>query len=465
MTRVLLAWEAGAGRGHVVTLTRVARALEGIAECDAALGWMDHTAEIAPWCARVFPSVCLPYRRAERRARLAPPNATWADYLNDIGFADEEQLRVNVAWWLDTFERRDIGLLIADYAPCALMAARIAGIPSLAVGTGYGIPPPGLSGFPVFLPEYAAREADEARLAEGINRALGPLGLPRLSSLPEVYARSGEMVRTLPLLDPYAAWRDADAYLPPVADFAGQSDGGGTDVFCYFSTTELASEALVEALCACPFPLRAFLPGAPDAVRACLSSAGVRIENAAVPVEEIARTSRLVLNSGQHGILCLALAAGIPQLCFPQHLEQLYHARRVEAAGAARVVWPRNAPCERIVETIGSTWQDERMSERARSLAREQATRFVADDLEMMRAGLLPWLGTPEPAEKIAQRRADDLSGPGDRAYPCARLRSSSTRAQIALTTTDPSPTAEATLLTDPERTSPTANTPGSEVS
>ncbi len=400
MTRVLLAWEAGAGRGHVVTLSRVARALEGMAECDAALGWMDHAAEIAPWCARVFPGVSLPYRRAARRARGAPPNATWADYLNDCGFADEERLRGNVAWWLDVFTRRDIGLLVADYAPCALMAARIAGIPSLAVGTGYGIPPTALSEFPVFLPEYATREADEARLVEIIDRALGPLGLPRLDSLPEVYARSGELVRTLPLLDPYAAWRRADAYLPPVADFAGHSDGSGTDVFCYFSTSELASVPLVEALCSCRLPLRAFLPGAPDGVRARLAEAGVRIENAPVPVEEIARTSRLVLNSGQHGILSLALAAGIPQVCFPQHLEQLYHARRAEAAGVASVVWPRKTPCERILETIRSTWQNGSMSERARSLARELAARFVADDLELMRAGLLPWFGGERSLER-----------------------------------------------------------------
>lgn len=393
MTRVLLAWEAGAGRGHVVTLSRVARALAGIAECDAALGWMDHAAEIAPWCTRVFPGVSLPYRRAERKARGAPPNATWADYLYDCGMGDGDRLRVNVAWWLETFARRDIGLLVGDYAPCALMAARIAGIPALAIGTGYGIPPPHLPEFPVFLPEYSTREVDEAELVSVVNEALGPLGLPPLSALPQIYVRSGDLVRTLPLLDPYSGWRDAGAYLPPVADFAGHSDGSGTDVFCYFSTTELANAGLVDALCACGLPLRAFLPGASDAVRARLASAGVRIEDAPVPIEEIVRTSRLILNSGQHGILCLALAAGIPQVCVPQHLEQLYHARRAESAGVARVIWPRSAPEDEVLETIRAAWQDETMAKRARAVAREQAHRFAADDLELMRAALRRWLG------------------------------------------------------------------------
>jgi len=392
MTRVLLAWEAGAGRGHVVTLSRVARALAGLAECDAALGWSEHAGEIAPWCEAVYPGVSLPYRREARKARGAPPNATWADYLNDVGFADGERLRANVAWWLDTFARRRIGLLVGDYAPCALLAARIAGIPALAIGTGYGVPPARMPEFPVFLPEYAEREADEAALVAGINHVLGPLGLPPLAALPQVYARAGELVRTLPLLDPYAAWREPGAWLPPVADFGGHADGSGSTAFCYFSTTELASEGLVDALCACRLPLRGFLPGAPDAVRARLAAAGMRIERAPVPVEEIVRTSRLVLNSGQHGILCLALAAGLPQLCLPQHLEQLFHARRAEAAGVARVVWPRSAPGETIGHAIRAAWDDAAMAGRARALARELAPHFVADDLALLRERLRPWL-------------------------------------------------------------------------
>ncbi|HWK41296.1 MAG TPA: hypothetical protein VNR60_05130 [Croceibacterium sp.] len=393
MTRVMLAWEAGAGRGHVVTLARVGRALHGMAECDAALGWMTHAAELEPWCTAVFPGVALPYQRAARTKRRAPPNATWADYLNDCGFADGQRLRANVVWWLQMLARRRISLLIGDYAPCALLAARIAGIPALAVGTGYGIPPQTLPEFPVFLPEYAEREAVEAELVAVANDALGPLGLPRLRALPDIYARSDDLLRTLPLLDAYAEWRDPDAYMPPVTDFGGRSDGTGEEAFCYFSTTELANEGLVEALCSARFPLRAFLPGVAPDIRARLTGSGVRVEDASVPVEEIVRNSRLVLNSGQHGILCLGLAAGIPQVCIPQHLEQLYHARRAETAGVARVIWPRSSPRDMLLDLFHAAWQDQVMSQRARRLALQLAPHFVADDREALRSRLFPWLG------------------------------------------------------------------------
>lgn len=391
MTRVMLAWEAGAGRGHVVTLARVARALQGMAECDAALGWMDHATEIAPWCDRVFPGVALPLDRAAHKARNAPPNATWADYLLDCGFANGDRLHRNVAWWLDTFARRDIGLLIADYAPCALMAAQIAGIPSLAIGTGYGIPPAELAEFPIFLPEYSVREVDEGEMAGTVNRALAPLGFAPIDSLPQIYRRSGDLLRTLPMLDPYAD-RRGGGYLPPVADYARIGDGTGEELFCYFSTSEFENPALVEALANCGLPLRCFLPAAPPEVRARLEAVGAILEDRPVPVADIARRSRAVFNSGQHGILCLSLAAGLPQLCLPQHLEQLYHARRAEEAGVARVAWPRGIAAEAIGDALQALWNDSGMAAQARAVARDVAPLFVADDAEMLRQRIAPWL-------------------------------------------------------------------------
>lgn len=387
----MLAWEGGAGRGHVVTLARVARALSGRASCDAALGWMDHAAEIAPWCEAVFPGIKLPYDREARAARRAPPSATWAEWLNDCGFGDGVKMAARVGWWVDVLQKRRIGLVIGDYAPCALMAARILGIPALAVGTGYGIPPADLPQFPVFLPEYPTREVDEAALVATLNDALGPLGLPPLGHLAQVYARSGELLRTLPVLDPYRA-RRTGSYLPPVADYAGIGSGSGTSAFCYFSTTELAQPALVEALESCGLPLRAYIPKAPDGVRERLAAAGMRIESAPVPVAEIAATARVLFNSGQHGMVCLGLAAGIPQVCLPQHLEQLYVARAAQAASVARVIWPINAPAHIIRDAMRAAWDDAQARATALDLAATLAPSFAHDDAAVLRAALEPWL-------------------------------------------------------------------------
>ena len=39
-SRVMLAWEGGAGRGHISTLRSIAQALDGLAICDAAINDM-----------------------------------------------------------------------------------------------------------------------------------------------------------------------------------------------------------------------------------------------------------------------------------------------------------------------------------------------------------------------------------------------------------------------------------------
>ena len=392
MKRVLLAWEAGAGRGHVVTLARVAMALRGVAVCDAALGWMDYAAEIAPFCDAVYPGARLALNIQARLERNAPPSATWAEYLRDCRFDEVERVRTNVAWWVETIRTRRIALVVADYAPNALMAARICGVPAVAIGTGYGIPPAELESFPVFLPEYAEREADEGALVAAINAALAPLGAQPISHLPQVYARDGELVRTLPLLDPYASWRRSDSYLPPVADYGGIAPGTGGELFCYFSTREFENPALLDALEACRLPMVCFLPNASGEVRARLQAAGAQISEGPLPVAQIAARARLVMNSGQHGIACLALGAGLPQLCLPQHLEQLFHARRLAHAGAARVVWPRTADAATIAAAIRESWDNSDMAFQARALAKALAPAFAQDDLALMRERLAQWL-------------------------------------------------------------------------
>src|SRR5690606_14584547 len=114
---------------------------------------------------------------------------------------------------------RDISLVVADFAPCALLAARGLGIASIAVGTGYSVPPPGMASFPVLLPRYSIRIYDEAEIVELVNPVVAEFGVPRLERLPEVYASSDQFAFTLDILDPYSATR-SQPLLPPVADVA-----------------------------------------------------------------------------------------------------------------------------------------------------------------------------------------------------------------------------------------------------
>lgn len=387
--RILLAWESGAGRGHVVTLKTVAAALGDAYVYDAALCRMDYAAEIAPLCEMVFPAARLRYDRA--RLDGAVRTATWGEFIGDSGFRDEAFLARQVAWWKEALIARRSQLVIADYAPCAMLAAQSLGIPTVITGTGYGIVAEGLTTFPIFLPEYSQRLYQESEMVETINAALAPLGVPMLTCLPDIYRRSQELVRTLDILDPYAGLR-TQALLPPVADVAATSGAEGDEVFCYFSTTELNDESVLDAICTLGLPTRAFCPGLAPEQASRLKASGVHLESAPVPVDLIVRRSRIMIHSGQHGILSLGLAAGVPQIAIPQHLEHLYHARRCEAQGCAKVVTKSNRSAIAVRNIIRDSYEDTAFHRAAAQTALRIRPQFAIDPVALIRERIRPLL-------------------------------------------------------------------------
>lgn len=103
----------------------------------------------------------------------------------------------------------------------------------------------------------------------------------------------------------------------------------------------------------------------------CEGEPGLILESGPVPVNLLAKRTRLMLHAGQHGILCLGLAASLPQVSLPQQLEHLYHGRRAADAGVARVVEGRIDGAERVRTAVLEAYDDSRMRDRARAVAAE----------------------------------------------------------------------------------------------
>ena len=335
--RVLLANEFGAGRGHLVTLTRLAQAFGPGFVFDAALCSRRHEDVLAPLQATVFNGPWLGYRSDRRLGHDAVPTATWGEYLGDLGFDQVNRLREVVAWWRDVLQQRRVNLVLADYAPLALLAARSLNIPCVATGQGYGLPPWDMPAFPLFNAQARVCLHDECQLLANVNTVAREIGLAELRGLPEVYRADLSLVHTIPMLDPYACWR-REPYLPPVTDIGLALAGGGDEVFVYFSTSEFQHPDLVQVLASLPLPRRGYCPALPPQLADRLTQSGMVLESEPVPVDDIARRSRLLLNAGQHGILSLGLFSGLAQVCLPQHSEQRHHAACAERAGVAAVV-------------------------------------------------------------------------------------------------------------------------------
>ena len=314
-----------------------------------------------------------------RRGPGGVRTATWGEFMGDLGFRDPDFLARQIGWWRETIRARRISVVIGDYAPCALIAARTLGVPCVGVSTGYGLPPSHLESFPVLLPESAERIYDEMEMVGALNSALARWGAAPIARLPQVYECDARVVTSFPMLDPYAQDR-REPNAPPHADLSRDLAEGGDEIFIYFSTTERENAELMNAIEALKAPVRLFMPNIDEALAERFVRAGVMVERAPAPVDDLCRRTRLMVNSGQHGIVSLGLAAGLPQALFPQHLEHLFTARQLEKAGVGRTM-PRKASAAEIADAIESVYHDATAAQAARALAADVRP-LLAQDLQ-----------------------------------------------------------------------------------
>lgn len=383
MLGALLAWEHGTGMGHVTTLKAVADALSDHFTFDAALCDLTHGDILAGLCTPVQ-GPWLPMSDDYRKSQGNPRQATWGEFLGDVGFRQPDILRESIAWWQGVLRECDISLVIGDCAPFALMAARGLGIPSIAVSTGYLTPPPNMDRFPVLLPEHSTCIYDEAETLHIVNSAVSELGLPPLKGLPEVYASSDQLVFSIDLMDPYAAFRDRP-YLPPMIGGEIELVGNGDEIFVYLSKAEMENRELIEAICNLGPPVRLFVPAIEPASKAYLILHGVHVETAPVAPALIAKRSRIVINAAQHGMTCLGLSAGLSQVSIPRDLEKQYNALAAGGLGVMRSVDHKDITAENFRSIVLEVYEDIAMACRARDLAEELRPQFTVNQRKQIR--------------------------------------------------------------------------------
>ncbi|MBX3581426.1 MAG: hypothetical protein KF810_06000 [Rhizobiaceae bacterium] len=383
MLGALLAWEHGGGMGHIVTLKTVAEAVDDRFTFDAALCDLTHAGALSGLCTPVQ-GPWLPLFEDDRKARGSPPRATWGEFLGDVGFRRPEILRESIGWWQGVMRECDISLVIADCAPCALMAARGLGIPSVAISTGYLTPPPAMPRFPILLSQHSTCIYDEAETLEIVNSVVTEFGVPELAGLPEVYQATDQIIFSIDMLDPYAAWR-AMPSLPPMMGGEVGPVSDGDEIFVYLSNAKMADPAFIEAIGNIGRPVRLFIPKLDPSLAASFSSLNIRVERAAVPVNLIAKRSRLIVSAAQHGITCLGIASGLPQVSRPSDLEKQYNAEAVERRGIMQLIDDKDLPAHLFRSTILNAYEDAAMARRARALADELRSQFDINQRKMIR--------------------------------------------------------------------------------
>ncbi len=364
MAHVLLGWELGANRGHVVRLQTLGVALRNAGhEVSFAVQRIDALSETEAggspmWQAPLTPRLLITGSRFGGTATTG-----MADILARLGFDDGRIVTAMITGWHRLIAAIRPDVVVAEYAPFLLLATR-GRIPSIAIGTAFSQPPTTTHQLPQLIDGPGA--VDQLALLATINRALATVGTPPLEALPRLFDADVMIADGFAELDPYAANREIALASPLPAGFAARA-GSGEEVFVYVPERMATDSPLWRGLAASGLPIRIHPLRAPAALLEALAGHGFAVEPVPVDFTTIAARSRILVSHGGHGFVCAAMAAGLPQVVCHFDLEKILHGLAVAREGLGGHVALGNLNPERFGADLAGLYRDEALAQRARA--------------------------------------------------------------------------------------------------
>ena len=316
---------------------------------------------------------------------------SFAEILRGCGYRDPELLARLITGWRELFAQFKPQLVVEDFAPTALLAARIEGIPRVRCGNGF-CQPPRLTPIPPFRfdaapPPERVRQA-EADVLAVVNAALARVGAPPLERLAQQFESDDDLLCTFPELDHYGSRPMSGYWGPNLQTAAGEhvewTGVTGKRVFVYVKRHLPHVDALIDALAARGCQVLAFIPDLEPERRARLEAPGRVACRGAVRLDAVLNRCDLVVSHG--GTLAPgSLMRGIPQLVFPSQYEQYLTGVRLQQLGVGRWVGPGQSAGQ-VGQALDALLDDPRYGANARDYAKryphftpkEQRRRIVA---------------------------------------------------------------------------------------
>lgn len=339
--RVLLVNELGAHLGHLRRMIPVANALRGrAASVLFALPDLDAAT-------RVLGAGPVPFVQAPRPMppSTPPPRLlNHADILATHGFDTADHLVALVNGWRSLFSIWPPDVIVADYAPSAVLAARTVGIPTVVIATGFE-QPPDLRPSPSFRVDedipLARLEASEAQVLRSVNEVLGAAQLPAIDRVARIASAARVLMAGYPQTDHFGP-RPGASYIGSIGDDdAGEPpvwpDDRAPRVFAYLNFDSRA-QGLLQALHGLDATTLLVHRGPHAESLARQTHPRIRVTTEPVRIDDALRKADLIVSEGGHGLVCQALKAGKPMLLAPCTAEQELLAHRLGAQGLARWV-------------------------------------------------------------------------------------------------------------------------------
>jgi UDP:flavonoid glycosyltransferase YjiC (YdhE family) len=341
MAHIVFAWELGGGLGHAGSIKPLAQearrrghqvslCLRDLVHTDVILRNIDAPRFQAPvWLHQVN--------------GVPSPPANMAEILMSCGYLNADALRGLLTGWRSLLTSLKADLLVADYSPTAVLAARSLNIPSATTGLGFFIPPDAtpLPRIRDWEPVQAGRlEHAETTVLNAINTVFHEMESPPLQRLSQALMGDTPLLLCWPELDPYG--REALPagqrwWGPSMLQAGGEpptwAQGNGAKVFAYLKSGhpdhELVLKALVKLGCRTVCYLPEVAAGRPPPVTSplihyCATHADLALT--------LPGCDLCICHAGS-ATVAQALLLGVPTLLLPTQTEQFLVARRVGKIG------------------------------------------------------------------------------------------------------------------------------------
>jgi hypothetical protein len=337
MATILIAWELGAGFGHIGHLIPIAQALKK-KEHRVVASLSNLSRGGPPLTAvgvEVFPCPVEGYRSPQ----AIFPTSTFAHVLHEVGFDREDILSSRVAAWCDLVAQVRPDLVLCDHSPTVLLALRDTGIKRAIIGTGFFCPPRSAFGeWPVPQPPSARRDLhkDAVQVLRNLNAVLGAREARPLESLRQLFDEvDANFLITVKELDHFPD--------RPNANYRGilRTIGGGIvewpvsdypRVFAYLKPFPVLSQ-LIDWLSRSQLSTLLFSDGVADQELRPAASGNLSVLTRPANMMQMGTECDLGITNANHGTICDLLLAGKPVLMIPLTSEQYLLAKRVETAG------------------------------------------------------------------------------------------------------------------------------------
>ena len=338
MAHFHLAWELGGDPAHAGRLRLLARTLQARGHAvSLSVRDLGHTR-------RLLADLALPVLQAPVWLHTAAHHAaSLAEILLASGYREAHSLDGLLIGWRSILELLKPDVVVADFAPTAILAARTLDIPTAAIGNGFTLPPPGMA-----LPNFRPWEAidpqclalAEQHLLKVMNTVLVHRGGVPFAQASDVLLGQQALLCTWPELDHYGRPPESTSWFGPAsAAQDGEAPqwppGHGHKVFVYLRQEHPAHVAVLHALVMEGCRVLCYQPEVAAGAVPPVHATSLAWARGPVNLQAALAEARLCVCQGGEGTVAQSMLSAVPLLLLPTQLERYLQAQRLEASGIA----------------------------------------------------------------------------------------------------------------------------------